>query len=380
MTKRGSTMAFKNRDQNKYQVEHTVKKAEPANTQDTFEALSKLPLYMVDWVEKNNHDIVTVWDESGKVIYISSSIENLLGYQTSDLRGTYWYEKISAEDVSYIREQLENASDSFQKINVNILNNNGKYIWSECKVAKLTDKATNTKYYISTLKDITDKKEAEEMMIRSEKMSVAGQLAAGIAHEIRNPLTSLKGFLQLLQAGVKGKEEYYQIMVEEIEKIETITSELLFISKPLTDNRKMESIKDMIHDVTVLLGPQAKLKGIDIRMDGLDKAQINCDRSQIKQVLINLLKNAIEAMESPGFITFHVKDGEEVIKISISDEGPGIPEEIIHKLGEPFFTTKQTGTGLGIMITRQILASHQARLEISQNEKGGSTFHMIFHK
>ncbi|WP_042223675.1 ATP-binding protein [Oceanobacillus manasiensis] len=373
-------MAFKDRNESKYKTNNTVKKAEPANTQDTYEALSKLPLYMIDWVEKNNHDIVTVWDESGKVIYISSSIEQLLGYHTSELRGTYWYEKISAEDVSYIRERLERASDSFQKINVNILNNSGKYIWSECNVAKLTDESSNRKYYISTLKDITDKKEAEEMMIRSEKMSVAGQLAAGIAHEIRNPLTSLKGFLQLLQAGVNGKEEYYQIMTEEIEKIETITSELLFISKPLTDNRKIESIDDMIHDVTVLLGPQAKIKNIDIKIISSGQARINCDRSQIKQVLINLLKNAIEAMDTPGLITFLVEDNEKFVKVSIVDEGPGIPEEIIHKLGEPFFTTKQTGTGLGIMITRQILASHQAKLEISQNENGGSTFFIVFHK
>ncbi|MFD2628488.1 ATP-binding protein [Oceanobacillus kapialis] len=373
-------MAFESRNQSKYEVKNTVKKAEPDSMQDTYETLAKLPLFMVDWVDENNHDIVTVWDESGMMIYISKSIEKLLGYLPSELRGTYWYEKISAEDVSYVKEELELPENSFQKVNINVLNRDGKYIWSECKIAKLTDKTTNKQYYISTLKDITDKKEAEEMMVRSEKMSVAGQLAAGVAHEIRNPLTSLKGFLQLLQAGVNGKEEYYQIMVEEIEKIESITSELLFISKPLTDNRKLESLKSMIHDVTVLLSPQAKLKDITIELKVEEHIQINCDRSQIKQVLINLLKNAIEAMEAPGTINITVEDDYETVEISIKDEGPGIPEHILHKLGEPFFTTKQTGTGLGIMITKQILASHQAELDIRQNEKKGSTFQIIFHK
>ncbi len=134
------------------------------------------------------------------------------------------------------------------------------------------------------------------------KMSVAGQLAAGIAHEIRNPLTSLKGFLQLLQAGVNRKEEYYQIMVDEIEKMEAITSELLFISKPMTDNKDWENLPELIDDVITLLHPQAKLKNITIVQEGEDRLRLNCDRSQIKQVFINILKNAIEAMDNPGHI------------------------------------------------------------------------------
>src|SRR5699024_11374852 len=119
-------------------------------------------------------------------------------------------------------------------------------------------------YFFSTIKDITDKKEVEEMMVRSEKMSIAGQLAAGVAHEIRNPLTAIKGFLQLLQAGINRNDEYYKIMIDEIEKIEKITSEMLSISKPNTENRQIEPLINMIKEVTFLLEPEANANGIII--------------------------------------------------------------------------------------------------------------------
>ncbi len=339
--------------------------------------LSSLPASMLTWIEENCHDIISVIDEDGLFIYISKSVERILGYQPSQLIGKPWYKVISSEDIDYIKESCN--PDPLMKLfyQLNVINSDGKSIWSSCTLTKLKDSKTGRTFYISIVADIRDKKEVEEIMIQSEKMSVAGQLAAGIAHEIRNPLTSLKGFLQLLQAGVR-KEEYYNIMIEEIEKMETITSELLFISKPLTETKQLESIESMIHDVIVLLRPQAKMKSIHIEYNGSGKEKIYCDRSQIKQVLINLIKNAIEAMDQGGTIRIFTSSSDSHIDVSIIDEGPGIPQDIIHKLGEPFFTTKQSGTGLGLMITKQILERHQAFLEMKANEQIGSTFRIIF--
>lgn len=361
-------------------------KNETANVLDTvynpevFSNLSTLPSCMLTWIDQYKQDVIIVWDNEGKVLFISKSIERLLGYKPSDLIEMHWHEKIPSEEVNYIRKNLDQSSSKNQTFTINILNSNGKYIWSECTIAKILDEESDQIYFISSLKDISDKKEAEEMLIHSEKMSIAGQLAAGIAHEIRNPLTSLKGFLQLLQAGINRKEEYYNIMLDEIEKMETITSELLFIAKPLTDNKKMESVNKMIGDIVVLLQPQANLKNIELIFHSMNNEQVYCDRSQIKQVLINLVKNAIEAMETSGTIKIVVLSDEEFVKINVIDEGAGIPEEIIQKLGEPFFTTKNNGTGLGIMISKQILGQHQASLKIMRNKEQGSTFQIIFPK
>ncbi|MEN1969964.1 ATP-binding protein [Lentibacillus sp. N15] len=340
-----------------------------------FSSISGLSKTMIDWIENNQSDLITIWDHHGRVCFASKSVERLLGYTVTELEGTFWYEQISPEDSSYINERLASLSENGQIFNINIKDKDGKYIWSECNLGKVTyeDKV----YYISTLRDISDKKEMEEMMIRSEQMSTAGQLAAGVAHEIRNPLTSLKGFIQLLQAGVNRKDEYYKIMIEEIEKMETITSELLYISKPMTDNKKKESITAMLEDVVELLKPQAKLKNMVFDWEISEQIFIHCDRSQMKQVLINLVKNAIEAMDDGGTIQLIVYTKDTNVIIDIVDQGPGVPEEIIHKLGEPFFTTKQNGTGLGLMITKQILERHNASLEISRNADKGSTFTVV---
>ncbi|WP_163972151.1 ATP-binding protein [Oceanobacillus halotolerans] len=336
--------------------------------------LSSLPSFILQWIEHNSNDIITICDEKGNLIYVSKTVEDVLGYQPSELMGTSYYDKISEDDLSNIRKYFDKDSDELQLFMFHMRTKDSKLVWLQSSTGRVSDPESNRTFLVSILKDITEKKEAEELMIRSEKMSVAGQLAAGIAHEIRNPLTSLKGFLQLLQAGVNHKKEYYKIMVDEIEKMETITSELLYISKPLTEYKQEESLQQMLDDVVALLKPQAKLRNIIIRYDVASNITIYCDRSQIKQVFINLIKNAIEAMENGGEIKVTATKEDKTIAVDVVDEGPGVPEEIIHKLGEPFFTTKQDGTGLGLMITQQILERHDGKLEIMRNEKKGSTF------
>ncbi|ASK64429.1 PAS domain-containing sensor histidine kinase [Virgibacillus phasianinus] len=347
--------------------------------QGIYANMSELPPYIITWIENNSNELISIWDNKGKVMFLSKSVERILGYPLDDLGEVSWYDFLSSEDVSHIRNYFtdDEKDHNNHKFNINIRNKLGKYIWTECVVSKIISDESGKFFYISMVKDISDKKEAEEMMIRSEKMSVAGQLAAGIAHEIRNPLTSLKGFMQLLQAGVNRKEEYYKIMIDEIEKMETITSELLFISKPLTDNRKEENVEVMVHEIVALLLPQARLKNVEINWKRQEKHKIYCDRSQIKQVLINIVKNAIEAMVAKGEIEITISASDSELEIAIIDDGPGIPEEIIHKLGEPFFTTKKSGTGLGLMITKQILEKHNGRLAIEQNISKGSTFKII---
>ncbi|WP_239984579.1 ATP-binding protein [Lentibacillus sediminis] len=340
--------------------------------------LASLPPHMLTWIGNNQNDIIIVWDQEGQALYISDTIQRILGYAPADFISLNWYELIPPEDIARIKKSLGQNVNMSQEFSLRILNEQGKYIDSECTIALMQDKTSGQLFYISIIKDVSAQAETNEMMIHYEKMSVAGQLAAGIAHEIRNPLTSMKGFLQLLEAGIKGSEEYYKIMLDEIEKMETITSELLFISKPLTEHFTRQSLEEMVHDVKVLLHQQAKANDIDIDTEGIKDGYVYGDRTQIKQVLINLIKNAIESMEETGKVIIRAKTLEKSVELEIIDEGAGIPADIINKLGEPFFTTKQNGTGLGVMITRQILDRHNAVMEIFQNEVKGSTFRISF--
>src|SRR5699024_5200059 len=367
-----------------YKCEKSKANYEPNNSEEDRNAYfflnQHLPPSVIKWVEEHHNDVFVICDSNGEIQHISQSVQRLLGYEPAQLYGTKWRDLVATDDIVYLEKHYNPITMKTQYFNLNLLHNEGKYIWTECAAGKVVGEDKKSIYHMVILRDISDKKEAEEMMIRSEKMSVAGQLAAGIAHEIRNPLTSIKGFLQLLQAGVNRTDEYYKIMLDEIEKIEAVTSELLFISKPLSDSKKIESVNQMIDDIVYLLRPQAKLRGIEINWKPEKDAHIICDRSQIKQVLINLVKNAIEAMSHEGVIQIILRIERSHIFIDISDEGPGIPPEIMHKLDEPFFTTKQNGTGLGLMITKQILNKHDGSLQILQNKQRGSTFRIILPK
>lgn len=177
-----------------------------------------------------------------------------------------------------------------------------------------------------------------------------------------------------MNTGIEGKEQYLKIMADEIEKIEHITSELLFISKPLTDDHHRESLNELLDDVCTLMQSQARLHDVQIMLNQSDEIFINCDRSQIKQVFINIIKNAIEVMEDGGTIQVIVIKHDQHVDIDIVDEGPGIPDELLDKINEPFFTTKKNGTGLGLMITNQILTKHKGELTVIRNKTRGTTF------
>jgi len=344
--------------------------------------ISKLAMFsqfILNWLENESDIVLGMWNKDGKLLYVSKSVKNILDLDPKKLIGTGWEQLISTEDLIHMKEELKKGATKNQ-YELNISNDVGKSVLFECTLERVFDEEKKQNYFVGIFKNVETAQQTKEEMIQSEKMSVAGQLAAGIAHEIRNPLTSLKGFLQLLQAGINQKEVYYQIMSDELDKIETITSELLFISKPLTNKKEFESVQSMISDVMVLLNSQAHINNVKIVRKEASDYYIYCDRSQIKQVLINIIKNAIEATEESGTVTIQVRALNSKINIDVIDEGPGIPNEIIQKIGEPFFTTKEGGTGLGLMITKQILEQHQGELDIIKNSTKGSTFRIIIPK
>jgi signal transduction histidine kinase len=219
-------------------------------------------------------------------------------------------------------------------------------------------------------------KKSYELLQASEKLAIAGQMAAGIAHEIRNPLTALKGFLKLMRNGSEGKKEYFDIMDSELDRIELILSELLLLSKPQQNMAlQRKELLNLLHQVVVLLETQASLNNVQLMTRSLsDQLYINASENHMKQVFINIIKNAIEAMPSGGEITVEVEQTDSQVIVSITDQGFGIPEEHLTKIGEPFYSTKQTGTGLGLAITQKIIESHGGTIKISSRLGEGTTF------
>ncbi|CAH2716161.1 Adaptive-response sensory-kinase SasA [Neobacillus rhizosphaerae] len=217
-----------------------------------------------------------------------------------------------------------------------------------------------------------------EELHQKEKLAVIGQMAAAIGHEIRNPLSSLKGFTQLQQERHPNGNNFYPIMIQEIDRINSIVNDLMYLGKPRDIKFEKASIEEIIAYTLSITQQQVDREGVTVEtIIAGPLPPIDCEEKQLKQVFINLIKNAIEAMPNGGQIKIKVKvSAEGKLSISIEDEGYGISEENIANLVEPFFTTKKDGTGLGLMVTSQIIKDHNGELKIDSNIGKGTKVHV----
>ena len=224
---------------------------------------------------------------------------------------------------------------------------------------------------------------SREHLLQAEKLAMAGKLAAGMAHSIRNPLTSVKMRLFSLSRSLEltdYQKEDFEVISEEIRHTDTIVQNFLEFSRP--PKLIMQQISpSVVVDLAIQL-LEHRLKSYDVNVNVIRKQmlpQIQADPEQLKEVLVNLMVNACEAMEQGGSIVVHEEEAlaqplSRVVAIRISDNGPGIPESIQEKLFEPFFTTKEEGTGLGLSIAARIVQEHQGWLDVTSKEDQGTTF------
>jgi signal transduction histidine kinase len=227
--------------------------------------------------------------------------------------------------------------------------------------------------YIKTLTTVY------EELRKKEKLAVVGQMAAAIGHEIRNPLSSLKGFTQLQKERYPNTNDYYPIMIQEIDRINLIVNDLMYIGKPRIIQFEKANIEEIIAYTLSITQQQAERQAVSIEtiMAG-PLPPLDCDEKQLKQVFINLIKNAIESMPEGGRVKISVKVLEiNKMSVSIQDEGNGIADENILNLGEPFFTTKKDGTGLGLMVTNQIIKEHLGEFNIHSELARGTRVEVI---
>lgn len=215
--------------------------------------------------------------------------------------------------------------------------------------------------------DITEQEQFQEYLHQSEKLAMVGQLAAGAAHEIRNPLTVIYGFIQLLQQRLPEEERdrhYLPLILEEIERVNRIVTELLMLSKPSEPNYRETSLCEVVDSILPLMKGEAALHGIEI-LDLLDKeTRLEVDVEQLKQILLNLMKNSIEAMKNGGTLLLKSEVVDSYVRIYVSDNGSGIPSEHLIRIFDPFFSLKEEGTGLGLPISRRMVENHGGSMQI----------------
>jgi signal transduction histidine kinase len=216
---------------------------------------------------------------------------------------------------------------------------------------------------------------------RAEKLAAMGKLAAGLLHEIRNPLTSVRGFIQLLaeKRGTSGdrEREYLDVVLSEIDRVNEIIRNFLYLARSGEFRPVPVKLDRVVKDILLVVENQAVLKGIEIVSEcAADTPSVMADSEQIKQVLHNLILNAFQAMSGGGKLTVRLSTDTTPgwVRLEVTDTGLGIAPEHFSRLGEAFFTTKEEGTGLGLAISYRIIEDHQGRIEVLSEEGKGTTF------
>lgn len=230
------------------------------------------------------------------------------------------------------------------------------------------------------MKDMGDFAIIDQHMQRTERLATVGKVAAGVAHEIRNPLTTVRGFLEIMMDQFVERDwpdglRYGECMLREMDKMDGLVQDLLLLSKPQQFSTRPCQIPELVREI------QASLTGklsMDVELEVIieNVPDVVAEPEMVKYVLRQLLENAIEAMESNGHLTIHVRNAGRTVEVDIQDTGPGIPYYQMDKLFDAFFTTKDKGTGLGLPICQRIVADHRGEIRVSS--KGfGTTFTVV---
>jgi PAS domain S-box-containing protein len=319
-------------------------------------------------------EAVSFYSLQGNFMDMNEGNERLTGYAKGELQGTTF-------DAWFPEPRQERAREAFamavegrpQHFDAVCVRRDGTTVDVEVSYVPVLSGNRIVGIY-GILKDISEMKRNRELLQQSEKLAVVGELAAGIAHEIRNPLTSLKGFMQLSHQN--APTYYTEIMLSEIDRIHAITSELLLLGKPKPFDFENKALLPMLEAILTLVNTQAILYNVQISTiaaPGAEDAVVRCEESKMKQVFLNVLKNAVEAMPNGGQLTIRLERQGAYVRVTVSDQGVGIPQEQLAKLGQAFFTTKENGTGLGLMVSFNIIEQHGGRLSIESEEGAGTT-------
>lgn len=256
----------------------------------------------------------------------------------------------------------------------------GTLYWVDTTIVPFLDAQGEPYQYLAIRNDISERKKTEEILHRQDKLAAVGQLAAGVAHEIRNPLTSMKGYTEFLQLDEKDPErlEFLNIILDEIERVNGIVEDFMVLAKPKAVELEEKNLVPVMKNVLSLLDFEARKKNVRLHFD-CDKEiiQIECDENRLKQVFLNFIKNGIEAMPNGGDLHVKIDIQDRNVQISIQDTGVGIPAEKLKKLGEPFYTTKKNGNGLGLMVSFKIIESHNGKVFVESEPNKGTTFNIV---
>ncbi|WP_407306551.1 PAS domain S-box protein [Desulfosporosinus sp. SB140] len=334
-------------------------------------------LRLASIVESSDNGIIGLTLE-GVIINWNSGAEKIYGYSKAEIIGRSAQRLIPPDRVLELEEILRRISEGVSLTHCETLRlkKDGQIIDVYLTVSPLKNRRGEISGASAIVRDVTMQKILEKEMTRMEQMNLIGEMAASIGHEVRNPMTTVRGFLQLLEANPASDKYsgYIPLMISELDRANSIITEFLSISRTKANEFARRNLNDILNSILPLLQMDAMHEDKTVMMRLEVIPDLDLDDKEIRQLVLNLARNGFEAMSEGGCLTIETAYLNDEVILSIQDEGTGISPEIIDRIGTPFLTTKEKGTGLGLAVCYGIAARHNATISVESSLKGSIFF------
>ena len=321
--------------------------------------------------------LVVVMDRDGRIVHWNRACQETTGYTLAEVRGSHVWDRL------LVPEETDGVKRVFKELQAGFFPNKHNNFWIAKDGARRTIAWSNTalldahglvQYVIGTGIDMTREGELAEELKRSEHLASIATVVAGIAHEIRNPLNTAQLQMTILNRQLSrpglpdtaGARKTSDAVRTEMERIAALARDFLEFAKPRKIHRSTVDLCMLARDVIRLCMPEAEAGGVSLGVDGPEKLMAHVDQGGIKQVLLNLVRNAYEVAPSGGQVRVRLSADNETVMIRVEDDGPGI-QAPVNRLFEPFFTTKENGTGLGLSVTYGLVTDHGGDISVESN-------------
>ncbi len=348
-----------------------------------------------DSILDNMSSGLIVANTEGSVLTVNPAAESILQLDNSvELAGLKLFDAFP--NISVLAEELDLAlrkGKPRQRHEIDIVRADGSRAQLGISISLLKDEQDGTKGVIAIFQDLSEVKEMRERIRQADRMAAVGELSAAIAHEVRAPLASISGSIDMLKDEIDGltgdNAELMDLIIRESERLDRIISDFLEYARLRRPSFSSSNISRCLTEIAMLLRNAVPSgEGIEIEVDSnMEDPKIFADEEQIRQILLNLGNNACEAMNCGGRLTLSARKTvhrfsedraeEECVEVRFHNDGPAIPEDVLPHIFEPFFTTRQGGTGLGLAIAARIVESHSGLIDVRSSEDGGTEFIVI---